>query len=94
MMKWFHFVLRMPNFAIQAVQDSQIGIKLLQNYCHICYYIIRQISAIGRAYYDKNGIFLAEDNHYPGRVTPEVLMECLSRLYPEILAKFEAEKML
>ena len=46
------------------------------------------------AYYDKNGIFLVEDNQYPGRVTPEVLMECLSRLDPEILAKFEAEKML
>lgn len=44
-------------------------------------------------YYDKNGICLVEENHYPGRVTPEVLMECLSRLDPVILAEFGAEEM-
>lgn len=44
------------------------------------------------AYYDKIGICLAEENACPGRVTPEVLMECLSRLDPVILAEFEAEE--
>ena len=45
-------------------------------------------------YYEKNDICLAEENACPGRVTPEILMECLSGLDPEILAEFEAEEML
>lgn len=44
------------------------------------------------AYYEKNGICLAEENNYPGRVTPEALAQCLSRLDPEILAEFGAEE--
>lgn len=44
------------------------------------------------AYYEKDGICLVEDNKYPGRVTPEVLMESLSRLDPVILAEFGAEE--
>ncbi len=46
------------------------------------------------AYYEKNGISLVEENNYPGRVTPEALVECLSRLDPEILVEFGAEEML
>ena len=33
-----------------------------------------------------------EEKDYLGRVTPEVLMECLSRLDPVILAEFGAEE--
>lgn len=44
------------------------------------------------AYYEKHGICLAEENQYPGPVTPEVLMECLSRLDPVILAEFGSEE--
>ena len=44
------------------------------------------------AYYEKNGICLTEENTCPGPVTPEVLMECLSRLDPEILELFGEEE--
>lgn len=58
------------------------------NYCMV------HDSVLPRAwgYYDKNGIRLTEEKDYPGRVKPEVLMECLSRLDPVILAEFGAEE--
>lgn len=62
--------------------------KEKDNYCMV------HDSILPRAwgYYDKNGICLAEENQYPGPVTPEVLMECLSRLDPMILAEFAVEE--
>lgn len=45
------------------------------------------------AYYEKNGIFLLEENTCPGRVTPEVLTELLSRLEPDILAACAGEEL-
>lgn len=45
------------------------------------------------AYYEKDGICLVEENQYPGRVTPEVLMETLSRLEPDILAVCAGEEL-
>lgn len=63
--------------------------KEKDNYCMV------HDSVLPRAwgYYDKNGIFLAEENQYPGPVTPEFLTKCLSRLDPVILAEFKAEEM-
>lgn len=35
-------------------------------------------------YYDNNGFFLLEKKDHPGIITKEVLIECISRLEPEI----------
>lgn len=59
------------------------------NYCMVHDSILPQ----AWEYYEKNGICLGEDKHYPGRVTPEVLAECLSRLDPVILAILGDEEM-
>lgn len=37
------------------------------------------------AYYEKNGVFLLEENDYPGRITNGVLLTILSSLDSEIL---------
>ena len=37
------------------------------------------------AYYENNGVLLVEENDYTGRITKETLVECISRLEPEIL---------
>lgn len=44
------------------------------------------------SYYENNGIFLLEENNYPGRVTPEVLAETLCRLEPDVLAACAEEE--
>ena len=36
-------------------------------------------------YYEKDGIFLIEENDYPERITKETLIACVSRLDPDIL---------
>lgn len=44
-------------------------------------------SALPKAwnYYEKNGFFLLEEKDYPGRITQETLIACISHLEPEIL---------
>ena len=51
------------------------------NYCMV------HDSILPRAwkYYENEGIFLLEENDCPGRITQETLIECISRLKPEIL---------
>lgn len=36
-------------------------------------------------YYENNGFFLLEERDYPGRITQETLIACISHLEPEIL---------
>lgn len=36
-------------------------------------------------YYENEGYFLLEENDYPGIISQETLIACISRLEPEIL---------
>lgn len=61
--------------------------KEKENYCMV------HDSVLPKAwdYYEKNGIFLLEENKYPGKVTKEVLITFISRLEPELLELLELE---
>ena len=55
--------------------------KEKDNYCMVHDSILPQ----AWAYYEKNGVFLLEENDHPGRITNGVLLTILSSLDSEIL---------
>ena len=61
--------------------SSDIWEKEKENYCMVHDSILPE----AWKYYENKGLFLLEQNDYPGIITKETLIECISRLEPEIL---------